>query len=787
MTVDVLLVLGILGVAIVLFVTEWVRYDGVALIVLLALAITGVIPMPRAIEGFANPAVVTIAAVLVLSGGLYKTGVANLVGQQVMRLAGQSAFRVTALLMLTAGLMSGIMNNIAATALLLPVVLDIARRLSIRPSRLLIPLSFGALLGGMTTLIGTGPNILLSGALEEAGFGVFALFSFTPIGAAALVGGTLYMVLVGRFLLPDRLTEDDEFSDEVDLRGRYGLTETLFTLRLPKDSGLDGCTLVEARLGRALGLNLLAVRRQGHLTRAPGPDFVLRGGDVLVVEGRRESLEALCGWGSLGGNGESEAALRRMVEDSTTLAEVDLAQDSVLAGNTVRGLDFRNRFRAHVVALKRDGELHSLRHERTQLEAGDTLLLLGRKDRLDQLRYAREFSAIRWTDVGSATETFELHRWLMRLDIPEGSALAGLTLEASRLNHAFDLSVLEIARGGETLVLPTATAELRAGDTLIVEGDQKGYAVLEALQALSAEDTRPSIRELESEDVGFAEVTLAPSSALVGKTLRDILFRESYGLTLLSIWRGATAFHSNIRVQRMELQFGDALLVYGQREKIALLARDPRFLVLTAELREVFRVGKAPLATLIMAGVIVSASLNLFPIYIAALLGALLMVGTGCIKGNEVYTVIEWRVIILIGGMLALGLAMQESGAAELIAREVVGRAGAMGPRILIASLFLICGVAAQVVPTSAVAVLVAPIALSTAADLGLSPQALLMVVAVGSSSAFLSPFGHPVNLLVMGVGGYKVTDYTRVGAPLFVLMLLLVVFVLPLVWPLQA
>ena len=142
--------------------------------------------------------------------------------------------------------------------------------------------------------------------------------------------------------------------------------------------------------------------------------------------------------------------------------------------------------------------------------------------------------------------------------------------------------------------------------------------------------------------------------------------------------------------------------------------------------------------------------------------------------------------IVLIGGMLALGLAMSESGTAELIAREVLGQAGGAGPRVLIASLFLICGLAAQVVPTSAVAVLMSPIALSTAAELSISPHALLMVVAVGSSCAFLSPFGHAVNLLVMGVGGYKVTDYTRVGAPLFLLMLLLVVFVLPLIWPLR-
>ena len=186
-----------------------------------------------------------------------------------------------------------------------------------------------------------------------------------------------------------------------------------------------------------------------------------------------------------------------------------------------------------------------------------------------------------------------------------------------------------------------------------------------------------------------------------------------------------------------------------------------------------------------MLGVILCASFNLLPVYIAALLGALLMVFTGCLRGNEVYKLIEWRVVVLLGGMLALGLAMEESGAAELLAREVIGRAAEAGPRFLIGSLFLLCAFAAQFVPTSAVAVLVAPIALSTALELDISAQALLMVVAVGSSCAFLTPFGHPVNLLVMSVGGYKVTDYTSTGAPLFVLLLLLVVFFLPVVWPL--
>lgn len=792
LTADVVIVLAIIGVAIVLFVTEWVRYDGVALIVLLSLAISGVIPMARAIEGFANPAVVTIAAVLVLSGGLYRTGVANLVGAQVMRLAGDSPLRVTALLMLTAGLMSGVMNNIAATALLLPVALDIARRLAMRPSRLLIPLSFGALLGGMTTLIGTGPNILLSTVLERSGEGSFGLFSFTPVGAAALALGVLYMVLAGRHFLPDRATGDDESAADADLRGRYSLGETLFSLRIPRGSALDGRSLIEARLGRALGIDLLAVRRRGQLLRAPGPDFELRRGDSLICEGPADSVDRLRAWGHLANHDESGHTLWRLGEDATALAEVDVAPNSGLIGSTVTGLDFRNRFQAHIVAIRRGDAIRSASFQETRLEAGDTLLLLGREDRLRQLRYAEEFARLGWADVGKATREYGLHRWLMRLEVPEGSALHGQTLAASRLNRAFDLTVLEIRRedpsgrgsGSGNILLPQASETLRSGDRLIVEGSPESCAVLEALQRLEPEDARPSLRELESEEVGFSEVTLAPSSNIVGKTLREIFFRESYGLSLLAIWRGGRTIHSNIRLGETRLRFGDALLVYGQRRRIQLLARDPRFLVLAAGLREVFRVRRAPVAGGIMAGVILAASLNLLPVYIAALLGALLMVFSGCLRGNEVYSLIEWRVVVLLGGMLALGLAMEESGTAELLAREVIGRAAEAGPRLLIASLFLLCALAAQFVPTSAVAVLVAPIALSTASELDLSARALVMVVAVGSSCAFLSPFGHPVNLLVMGVGGYRVTDYTRVGAPLFLLLLLLVVFFLPVVWP---
>ena len=293
------------------------------------------------------------------------------------------------------------------------------------------------------------------------------------------------------------------------------------------------------------------------------------------------------------------------------------------------------------------------------------------------------------------------------------------------------------------------------------------------------------LEDLESDTIGFAEVTLSPRTTLVGRTLQELGFRERYGLTVLAIERGGRAYHWNVAVRSMPMRFGDALLVHGPRSQLARLALDPDWLVLSEEVREAFRDRKAPIAAALMAGVILSVSLGWLKIYIAAPAGALLMVLTGCLTADEAYKFIEWKVLVLIAGMLALGLAMQSTGAAQLIAESVLGAAGSAGPLTLLAALFLSTALAAQFMPTAAVAVLMAPIALSSAASFGLSPYALLMVVAVGSSCAFMSPFGHAVNLLVMGVGGYRVSDYTRVGIPLVAVLLAVVLFILPLVWPL--
>lgn len=778
-TADIIVVLAILGVAVVLLVTEWVRYDGVALIVVAALAITGVIPARRTLEGFASPAVITIAAVLILAGGLYRTGVANVVGRRVLRLAGDSPVRVTALTMLTAGILSGVMTVLATTALLLPVVLDVSRSLRQSPSRLLIPLSFGALLGGMTTLV-PAPNIILSEVMAANGRPPLHMFDFTPVGGAALLIGILYMVLVGRRLLPDR-TMPGAMRATDDVAERYQLAETLFVIRMPPGSGLAGRTLAESRIGRALGLKVLAVRDGTRLVRAPGPEHVLTGGDEIIVQGRRETVRDLGAWHLFP---EKDVSLERLDREGYQLAELAVAHGSTLHGHTLGRSDFRNRYRVHAIAVRKGGDPHRIDPDERILESEDRLLVLGRSAELDQLRYASEFSDVASIEPGVAVRSYGLEGRLVEAVVPPGSTLVGRTCESMRLRASFDVTALQIERDGR-VILAASDTTLAAGDRLVLETRREDLRVFTALQELEILEQVPAVRDLESERVAFAEVTLAPSASLVGKTLEEVFFRERFGLNLLSIWREGRAYHSNLRLRAMPLRFGDALLVYGDRERIRRLAQAPDFLVLAAELREVFRASRAPLAAAIMAGVIVVAALEVAPLFLAALCGALLMVGTGCVTADEVYSLVQWKVVVLVGGMLALGLAMQESGTSDWIARDVLGRAAAYGPRASIAALFLMAGLAAQFIPTVAVAALMAPIALGAAATLGLSHEALIMVVAVGASSAFLSPFGHAVNLLVMGVGSYRVSDYTRVGAPLFVLVLLVVLFWLPVVWPL--
>ncbi len=784
MTPQIAAVLIILVLAMVLFVTEKLRMDVVALLVLVSLALTGLVTPDEALSGFSNPAVITVWAVFILSGGLSRTGVASLVGRRVLHLAGQNDIRLVVVIMLTAGIMSAFMNNVGVAALLLPVVMDIARRTGHPPSKLLMPLAFGALLGGLMTLIGTPPNILISDALRDRGLRPFQLFDYTPVGLLVMLAGVAFMAVVGRHLLPLRdVTTAPSGSNRVDLRRVYELRERLFIIYLPSDSPLVGKTLVESRLGSALGLNVIAIIRDGQTRLAPGPRTVLRAGDRLLVKGQIGRLTELRGRRYLVVE-DGRPAVQRLVSADIGVAEVQLAPGSSLAGQTLLESDFRNRFGVNVLAIWREGVPRRTNLQDTPLQSGDVLLVQGPHARLEALQDVPDFERVRAVSAAEVAEIYRLHERLIALRVPRDSVLVGKTLTESRLGDAFGLTVLGIVRDGTTHLMPDPGEVLQAGDTLLVEGKPEDLATLRGLESLEIERVAPlGLRALESEQVGLAEVVLSPHTTLVGKTLRQLHFREKYGLSVLAIWREGRVYHSNLR--NMPLRFGDALLLYGPREKLRVLGHEPDFLVLTEAAQEMPRFKKAPLAALVMGMVLLPVVLGWLPISIAAVVGATLMVLTGCLTMEEAYRFIEWRAVFLIAGMLPLGIAMERTGTARFLAEGMVALVGELGPLAVMAGLYILATLATQVMPNPAVAVLLAPIALNTAGNLGISPYALMMTVALAASASFLSPVAHPANVLIMGPGGYRFSDYIKVGLPLTLVVLVVVLLALPVFWPL--
>lgn len=783
MTAEIATVFAILAVAIVLFITERIRIDLVALIVLVSLALTNLVSPTEALSGFSNIAVVTVWAILILSAGLSRTGVANVVGRQLLRLAGDSEFRLVVIIMLTAGLLSGFMNSIGVAALFLPVVIDIARQTGRAPSRLLMPLAFASLLGGLNTLIGTPTNILISEALRDAGLTPFQMFDFTPVGLVVLLVGVAFMAFIGRHLLPKRDIGRDALSQNGnDLGQIYDLSQRLYQIQLPEKSLLSGKTLASSHLGSALGLNVIAILREGEPRLAPRPETVLESGDELLVEGNLDQLDELRSRLHVVLE-DTDVTIERITSDEIRVAEAKVSSNSSLIGYSLMESNFRHRFNVIVLAVWRNDAPIITNLSNTVIMQNDILLVQGSQKEFELISGDSEFEYLHPVSNGEVAKSYQLHKWLLSLRVPEGSILAGKSLTESRLGDAFGLGVLGIIRMGKKLLVPSPQDPLYANDLLIVKGDPEELQTLRGLQELIVNyEQVPDLGDFESDRIGSAEVVLSPHTTLAGKTLRDLHFREKFELSVLAIWRGGRAHGSNLR--DMELRFGDALLLYGPREKLRLLGREPDFLVLTEEVQEPPRLNKAPVALLIMGFVLLTIILDWLPIAIAVVLGVVLMVLSRSLTMEEAYRAIQWKAVFLIAGMLPLGIAMERTGAARYLAEVVVNLVGDFGPLAVMGGLFVLAALASQVMPNPAVAVLLAPVALNTAADLGISPYPLMMVVVVSASAAFLSPVGHSANVLIMGPGGYKFSDYLKVGFPLTVVVLVTVLFVIPIVWP---
>jgi di/tricarboxylate transporter len=596
-TIDNLLVLGILAAAVVLFVSERLRVDVVAMMVLVALVLTGLVTVEEAFSGFASPAVITVWAVFIVSGGLTRSGVADVIARQVVRLAGRSQLRLTVLIMLAVGVMSAFMNNIGAVAILLPAVMSVARETDIAPSKLLIPLAWASLLGGNMTMIGTPPNILASSILESYGnIEPFRFFDFTPMGMVVLGAGVVYMVLVGRHLLPKR-TPGGELADS------YPVQEYLTEVRVADSSPLLGQTIREADLENRYGLNVIHI----HLCCQEGETA------PAMTEHRLEAGDEL---------------------------HVEAAVDAILASS-------------------------------------QTLGLVPVPDR-------------------------PIQPW-----------------EPDPDRAAFEL----------------------------------------------------------------AEVVLSPTSGLRGRTLRQIDFRSRFGLAVLAIrHQGQTLF---ARLGDVPLGFGDSLLIQGPVEKINLLRRERDFLLLEMPPVETRRSHKAPVAVAILLGVLVVVTAGLLHVSAAMFIGALLMVLSGTLTMDEAYRSIEWKSVFLIAGMLPLGLAMENTGTARLLADQIVALVGNWGPLAVMMGIFVLTGLLTEVMSNAAATVLAVPIAIDAAMSLGADPHAFVMAIVIAASTSFLMPIGHQVNVLVFGPGGYRFFDYTRVGVWLNLVLFILTALVLPLIWPL--
>jgi di/tricarboxylate transporter len=784
LTPDIAIVFSILAVAVVFLVTEWIPMEVTALLSLGAVALLGLVSPVEALAGFSNPAVVTVWAVFILSGGLTRTGVANVIGNFVLRIAGTRETTMIIVIMTTAGVMSAIMNNVAVAALMLPVVMDIARHTGRPPSRLLMPLAYGSLLGGLTTQIGTPPNILVSDALRDAGLKSFTFFDFTPVGLVVMFSGIVFMTFIGRHLLPQRdVAKESSGPKKTDWQTQYDLQERLFYIRVPADSILINKTLAQVRLGSVLGWNVIGITRGDRTILAPGPADTLQAGDRLTVEGRIETLNELKNWRQLVVE-EDGIDLQEPYSDEIKIGEIMLPGNSRLVGSTLNSLGFRARFGLNVLAIRRNDQIMRTNLQDEKLQRGDLLLVAGTEEYLEKLEKTSGFDQFRYVERSELTDAYHLHEQLMVMQIPPDSALVGKSLKESRLGDALGSRVLGILRGENPILMPEPHELLQAEDRLVVEGRQRDFDNLRALEEMEIERrTDTDVNKLVSGEAGLVEAILSPQTTLEGKTLRQINFREKFGLNVLALWRKGRAYRSNLR--DMELRFGDALLLLGPRPKLQLLGREPDIIVLTETAQEELLTEKMKFSILIMVAVLLPVILGWVQIYIAAVIGAALMVLVGCLSMKEAYLQIEWKAVFLIAGMLPLGTALDQTGAAKLIADGVVALVGPYGPNAVMLGLVMLTFLATCFVPTAALVVLMAPIALNTSANMGLSPFGLMMAIAMAASASFMTPVSHPANILVMGPGGYRFADYLKVGGLLTLVILVVLMVVLPVFWPL--
>ncbi len=781
MTFDIAAVLLILLVSLILFITEKIRMDVVALLVMSTLGVTKLVSMEDALAGFSNPAVITVWAMFILSAGLSATGVADIIGRKVSKVAGQSEPRIIMVIMITTGAMSAIMNNIGVAALMLPVVMDIARRTNTSPSRLLMPMAYASLLGGLTTLVGTPPNLVASQALKDAGIEGFSLFEFSPVGIPALIIGSLFVAFIGRHILPGNMPESfKEAKDETGANLKFfgKLEEHQFQLKIGDDSPFHNLALSDSNLGDLLGLQVVSIERGGEIFSKIDRDTVLKNGDVLTVQGRRETAEEFLRWKAME-MGHGREILDILGTKKLALLTAKIASNAEIAGLSVRESDFSRRFDGYLLSIRRDNKIMRRDLADFVFQAGDQIQIETRRENIIKFESSEQLLDVELLTEESLDQIYPSDATLIGMDVPDESRVVGMSISESGFAR-LRLRILGIARKSGSKLLPASDEIIQKGDKLLLHGSRDCVTALRRIEDLSVVSNEKSEGLGESPNAGYTEVTLAPQSDLAGKTLKELNFRNQYGLQILSIWRKGKSITSHLR--NITLEFGDAMLLSGPRAKIEALTEDDDFLVLSQSAYDDSATEKpgwkALLSAILMVSVVGSVLIGALPIAIAAVAGGTLMVVSRCLTIEEAYKSIEWKSVFLIACMIPLGEAMKDTGAAKWLADGVTAIAGPFGPWGLIIALYLLTALATTIVPTSALVLIMANIGMDVAETMKMDPRMIVMAIAMAASASFTSPISHPANVLVMGPGGYRFVDYVKMG---LLLALAVALTVLPL------
>jgi len=587
-----------LGIAALLLLSNILRADIVALMLMLALGLSGILTSQEAFSGFSRSAVIVMLSAFILAEGLHRSGLTERLGSFIIRLFGKGERRLIFGVMTASAVLSLFMNNIAAASLLFPSLSGVARHSKVSPSKLLMPLAFGTILGGMATLL-TTTNIIVSGLLRDAKLPGFTLTDFVPIGLPLVFAGILFMVFWGRKLLPE----------------------------------------------------------------------------------------------------QSPAQ----------------------------------------------------RHEESD-ESGDLL------------------------------NTYQLAERLVRAEVRKGGCLDGVALEKSDLREKYHLNVIAIQRGKSTLPIDAKTI-LKSADILLIMArpeDSLPGSLMDMLTILPSGEWQQDY--LSIPNMKLIEAAIAPRSHLAHQTLQEIRFGQKFGARVLAVWRRGRSIRT--RLADLPLEFGDGLLLQGAEKSLSLLRTEPGLILLAESAPSTRMTLRGWFTTLIMAVTLISAVIFSDNIAEIMLSGAVAMVLIRTLSMDQAYRAIDWRSLFLVAGMLPVGVALNKTGASTLFASAILSSLGGAGHLALLAGFVLLTVALTQVINGAAAVTVIAPIAIITAQQVGMDPRSVAMAVALASSMAFMSPLGHAVNVMVMGAGGYTFKDYARVGIPLTILLVAILLIILPLVMP---